>query len=151
MQNPTTQRDGRRDSLQTKGPTPLRERGEILSSRQENDEGPKIQRNEQGRIPQWYFQIEEEIFLCNPLKVEESTSFQEAVDSPNHIEWVDAMKDEMDSMARNKIWELVNLALRCKSIETSGFFKLKYHADGSIDKFKTRLGEKGFTKIEGIG
>ena len=37
------------------------------------------------------------------LEMEESTSFQEAIDSPNHKEWMEAMRDEMDSMARNKV------------------------------------------------
>jgi len=37
------------------------------------------------------------------LKVEEPTSFQDAVDSSNHKEWIDAIKDEMDSMVRNKV------------------------------------------------
>ena len=48
-------------------------------------------------MPQRYFQIEEEIFLYTPLEIEEPTSFQEAIDSPNHREWMEAMMDEMDS------------------------------------------------------
>ena len=46
-------------------------------------------------------QIEEEIFLCTPLEVEEPTSFQEAIDSPSSKEWMDAMREEMNSMMRN--------------------------------------------------
>ena len=49
------------------------------------------------------FQIEDKIFLYTPLEVDEPTSFKEAVDSQNQEEWMDAMKDEMDSMARNKV------------------------------------------------
>jgi len=37
------------------------------------------------------------------VEVDEHISFQEAVDSPNHKEWMDAMKDEKDSMATNKV------------------------------------------------
>jgi len=37
-------------------------------------------------------------------EVKELTSFQEVVDSPNHKEWMNAMKYEMDSMPRNKVW-----------------------------------------------
>jgi len=47
--------------------------------------------------------MEEETFLCTPLEVKERTSYQEAIDSPNHKECMDAMTDEMDSMARNKV------------------------------------------------
>jgi len=63
--------------------------------------------SERERITRRYFQIREEIFLCTPLKVEESTSFQEAVDSPNHKELMDGMRDEMDTMARNKFGNLL--------------------------------------------
>ena len=44
-----------------------------------------------------------EVFLCTPLEIDEPTSFKEAFDSPNHKEWMDAMKDEMDSIAKNKV------------------------------------------------
>jgi len=60
------------------------------------------------------------------------------------------MKDEMDSMVRNKVWELVDLLPQCKSIGNKWIFKIKYRTDGSIDKFKARLVAKGFTQIEGI-
>ena len=49
------------------------------------------------------FQIKEDIFICTPLKIEESIPFQETVNSPNHKESMDAIKDEMDSMIRNKV------------------------------------------------
>jgi len=60
------------------------------------------------------------------------------------------MKDDMDSMARNKVWELVDLPPQCKSIENKWVFKIKRRADGSIDKLKVRLVAKGFTQVEGI-
>jgi len=47
--------------------------------------------------------------MCTHLKIEEPTSYQEAIDSPNDKEWIDIMRDEMDSMARNMVWELVDL------------------------------------------
>ena len=65
--------------------------------------GPQLRMTERGRIPRRYFQIEEEIFLCTLLEIEEPTSFQEAIDSPNHEEWMEGMRDEMDSMARNRV------------------------------------------------
>ena len=60
------------------------------------------------------------------------------------------MKDEMDSMARNKVWELVNLPPQRKYIGNKWVFKIKCRANGSIDKFKARLVAKDFTQIEGI-
>jgi len=56
----------------------------------------------------------------------------------------------MDSMARNKVWELVDLPPQRKSIGNKWVFKIKHRADGSIYKFKARLVAKGFTQIEGV-
>jgi len=106
--------------------------------------------SERGRIPRRYFQIEDEVFLCTPLEVDEPTSFKGAVNSPNQKEWMDAIKDEMDSMARNKVWELVDFPPQCKSIGNKWVFKIKRRADRFIDKFKARLVTKDFTQIKGI-
>ena len=121
----------------------LRETGSDVSPKQTNNEGPRLWRSECRRIPQRYFQIEEEIFPCTPLEVEEPTSYQEAIDSPSHKEWMDAKRDEMGSMARNKVWELVDLPPQRKSIGNKWIFKIKCRADGSIDKFKARFVAKG--------
>jgi len=57
------------------------------------------------------------------------------------------MRDKMSPMARNKIWELVDLPSQCKSIGNKLVFKRKHCTDGSIDKFKAHLVAKGFTQI----
>ena len=63
---------------------------------------------------------------------------------------MNAMRDEMDSMARNKVQKLVDLPPQRKSIGNKWIFKIKRQADGSIDKFKARLVAKGFTQVEGV-
>jgi len=63
---------------------------------------------------------------------------------------MDAMKDEMNSIARNKVWELVDLPPQCKSIGNKWVFKIKRWTDGSTDKFRARLVVKGFIQIQGI-
>ena len=60
------------------------------------------------------------------------------------------MRNEMDSIARNKIWELVDLPPQCKSIGNKWVFKIKCRANGLIDKYKAHLVTKGFTQIEGV-
>ena len=70
----------------TPGPIPLRERGRDFSPRQTNNKGPRIRRSWHGRILQRFFYIEEEISSCTLLRVERSTSYQEADGSPNYKE-----------------------------------------------------------------
>ena len=71
------------DSLSAKDFIPLRDRGRNISEGQTNT-GYVLRRSEGGRIPWWYFQIKEQIFLCTSLEIEESTSFQEGIHSSNH-------------------------------------------------------------------
>ena len=53
-------------------------------------------------------------------------------------------------MVRNKVGKLVDLPPRHKPIGNKWLFKIKYWADGSIDKFKARLVAKGLTQIEEV-
>jgi len=41
--------------------------------------------------------------LCTPLEIEEPTSFQEAINSANHKEYIDSMREGMDSIKKIKV------------------------------------------------
>ena len=56
----------------------------------------------------------------------------------------------MDSMAKNQVWELVDLPPGCKTIGNKWILKIKRKADESIDKYKAHLVAKGYTLREGI-
>ena len=77
-------------------------------------------------------------------------SYDEAMSSPACNEWMTAMKDEMESMRTNQVWELVDLPHRRKSIGNKWVLKIKRKADGSIDKYKARLVAKGYIQREGV-
>ena len=68
------------------------------------------------------------------MKVEEPTFHQEMIVSPTHKEWMYVVRDEMDLMTRNKVWELTDVPPRRKSIENKWFFKIKHRADQLINK-----------------
>jgi len=84
------------------------------------------------------------------LEIEEPTSCQEAIDSSNHKELMDATMDQMDSMVRNKIWELVDHPSEHKSNGNKWVFKTKHWTDESISEFKARLVAQGFAQIKGV-
>ncbi|KAL0291278.1 UNVERIFIED_CONTAM: hypothetical protein Scaly_2644400 [Sesamum calycinum] len=71
--------------------------------------------------------------------IDEPTAFEEAVTSPNENERITAMKEEMSSMAKNNVWELVDLPIGRKTIGNKWVLKVKCKANGRIDKFKARL------------
>ena len=55
----------------------------------------------------------------------------------------------MDSMAKNQVWELVDLPPGHKTIGNKWVLKIKHKVDGSIDKYKAHLVAKGYTQREG--
>jgi hypothetical protein len=48
--------------------------------------------------------------------VDEPASFSEALHSPDRDEWMTAMQEEMSSMDKNNVWELVDLPSGRKTI-----------------------------------
>ena len=49
------------------------------------------------------------------------------------------MKFELDSLERNGTWMLVDLLENVKPIGNKWVYKVKYRADGSIERYKARL------------
>ncbi len=115
-------------------------------------QGPSFQlrRSERGIVPRRRFEIEGDMFLCTSQDIDEPASVSEALNSPARTEWLAAMEEEMQSMAKNHVWELVDLPSGRKSVGTKWVLKIKRKADGSIDKYKARLVAKGYTQMEGV-
>ncbi|KAL0287546.1 UNVERIFIED_CONTAM: Retrovirus-related Pol polyprotein from transposon TNT 1-94 [Sesamum radiatum] len=120
------------------------------SLEEHNAQNPQMRRSKRGGIPRRRYEIEGESFMCASVDIDEPATYEEAVTSPNANEWITAMKEEMSSMAKNNVWELVNLPAGRKTIGNKWVLKVKRKADGSIDKFKDRLVAKGYTQREGI-
>jgi hypothetical protein len=47
-------------------------------------------------------------------------------------------------------WIITSLPYNRKPISSKCIFKIKTHADGTIDKYKARLVARGFTQIQGV-
>lgn len=67
---------------------------------------------------------------------EDPINFSQAMRSPNSLKCVDAMKDEMKSMADNDVWDLVKLPEGNKSIGCKWIFKTKRDSKGNIERYK---------------
>ena len=62
--------------------------------------------------------------------VSDSTTYKEAIVSPQSNFWTDAMKDEMTPVSRNKVWSLVDFPNGCRPIGCKWEFKTKRDAKG---------------------
>ena len=54
------------------------------------------------------------------------------------------------STKENGTWELSNLPQGTKTVGCKWIFSIKYNADGGVNRYKSRLVEKGFTQSYGI-
>ena len=64
--------------------------------------------------------------------------------------WFNAMKDELNSMVTNGVWDLVKLPNGAKNIEYKCVYKTKKDSLGNSERYKERLVAKGFTQKKGI-
>jgi hypothetical protein len=85
--------------------------------------------------------------VCVPS--EEPTSVEEALSSPQRVQWKQAMDEEYRSLQINEAWELVTLPKGKKVVKYKLIFKKKRDCDGNI-KYKARLVAKGCSQIYGI-
>ena len=107
------------------------------------------------RAPEFYGDIVSHRFgqweeNVNAVICDDPTSYQEAMASPNSDRWKTAADVEMNSILKNKTWELVDLPPGKTAIGSKWVFKTKMNADGSINKHKARLVAQGFAQQHGI-
>uniref|UniRef100_A0A2N9FCT2 Reverse transcriptase Ty1/copia-type domain-containing protein n=1 Tax=Fagus sylvatica TaxID=28930 RepID=A0A2N9FCT2_FAGSY len=76
--------------------------------------------------------------------------FSQAMSCKKSELWYNAMKEEMNSMKSNGVWDLVELPNGVKAIGCKWVFKTKKDSLGNIERYKARLIAKGFTQKEGI-
>ena len=90
--------------------------------------------------------------LCaQNIEIEEPKTVAEAMRSKHWKFWKQAMKEEIDSLAKNKTWLVVDKQGKKKIVGCKWIFKYKECISGvEPPRFKARLVAKGFTQIEGI-
>jgi hypothetical protein len=77
----------------------------------------------------------------------EPSNLQEALSTP---QWKASMEDEYNALMWNKTWHLVPPQLGRNLIDCKWVYKIKYKADGSVDRYKARIVAKGFKQRLGI-
>jgi hypothetical protein len=81
---------------------------------------------------------------------DEPKSIGEAVDSAEGKLWKDTMVEEMESLNKNEMWDLVELPIGRNFVGRKWAFKKKMNVVGQVEKFKARLEAKGYSQVEGV-
>ena len=81
---------------------------------------------------------------------EDPISFSQAINSDKSNKQINAIKEELKSMAENNVWDLVELPEGSKRVGCKWVFKTKRDSNGNIKRFKARLVAKSYTQKDGI-
>ena len=65
----------------------------------------------------------------------------QAISQPH---WREVMSTELTALMKHGTWDLVLPPSNCTSVGCKWVFRVKRHADGSVDRFKARLVAKGY-------
>lgn len=86
-------------------------------------------------------------FLLSVSTDFEPSFYHEAV---KHTPWRKAMDEEIVAMERTHTWSLVPLPPGHRAVDCKWVYRIKYKADGTVDRNKARLVAKGYNQQEGI-
>ncbi|KAK3029403.1 LOW QUALITY PROTEIN: hypothetical protein RJ639_039747 [Escallonia herrerae] len=86
-------------------------------------------------------------FLAAISSVDEPKYFSQAV---KHAHWRNAMAKEISALEANNTWTLMPLPSGKHAIDSKWVYKVKFHPDGTVERYKARLVAKGYTQIEGL-
>ena len=96
--------------------------------------------------------FDEECYVASDLTadINDLTNIEDAFSGENSHQWKEATKSEYDSLVGNNTWELVPPPNGKNVVGSHWVFKVKRDADGSVQRFKSRLVAQGYSQSKGI-
>ena len=86
-------------------------------------------------------------FLTAISSVQEPHTFQQA---NSKEEWRQAMHEELQALNQNNTWSVVKLPKNKHAVGSRWVYKIKFKANGTIDRYKARLVAQGYTQTFGV-
>jgi hypothetical protein len=87
------------------------------------------------------------LFCCSVSSTTEPKTYNQA---SKFDCWKEAMDAEIKALEVNQTWTLVDLPCGKVPVGCKWVYKIKYHANGTIERYKARLVAKGYTQMEGV-
>ena len=112
-----------------------------------NSENVELRRSSRIRNPPEFYGERANICI-QPF--DEPATVKSAMAGADSLKWKDAMSKEIDSMYKNKVWDLVEKPINRNLISSKWIFKKKIGADGEVSTYKARLVAQGYSQKEGV-
>uniref|UniRef100_A0AAV1TE31 Polyprotein n=1 Tax=Peronospora matthiolae TaxID=2874970 RepID=A0AAV1TE31_9STRA len=84
------------------------------------------------------------------ISLKDPKNYREAMKDPRVKQWEEAMCTEIEALEHNDTWEVIQKPRDSKLLHSKWVYKLKVHADGSIERFKARLVARGDEQVYGV-
>ena len=94
--------------------------------------------------------MEGNVAYCLLTDDEEPSIFHEALNSQEVSLWMAAMQEEIETLHKNKTWDLVPLPQGRKAISNKWVYKIKRDSNDQVERYRAKLVVKGFAQKEGI-
>ena len=114
------------------------------NEQEDNEEQPLPRANRNRRPPERYGNPYTFSITQQEETVAEPKTYEEAVNSSKAKYWKQAMQAEVDSLENNNMWTFVDKPQDKNVLPGKWVYKVKYSADGEVDKYKARYVAKGF-------
>ena len=80
----------------------------------------------------------------------EPRTYREVLNSPDKHKWVAAMEEELESLNKLGVWEVVDKPSDRKPVGCKWVLRIKYNGDGKPVRYKARLVAKGYSQVDGL-
>ena len=86
-------------------------------------------------------------YMSKVVQIPESNSFDEA---KAEKKWVNAMQEEIDTLAENRTWDLIKLPKGKNVVGCKWVYKTKHDSNRNVSRHKARLVAKRYAQMQGI-
>ncbi|KAG8481718.1 hypothetical protein CXB51_026624 [Gossypium anomalum] len=101
--------------------------------------------------PKKYVEADLAAYALNVAEDKEPSNYSEAISCEDLKKWMFVMQEEIESLHKNKTWDLVKLPTGKKVVHCKWVFKKKEGTPGVEEpRYKARLVAKGYNQIPGV-
>ena len=81
---------------------------------------------------------------------DEPANYNTAINSPHATEWIASMRDELASLHRQHVWDIVTREPDMRTVDPKWALRIKHDENNKPVRFKSRLVARGFTQLAGV-